>query len=362
MIIGCALLGLAIVLGVAGRKSRVTLFAVFIICLILMGLNTNNADFAGYQFFYDAKMEEWSGLNPGYVAAEKIGWALGLDYIQFRMLFSGLGLLLIADTARRYTKNSALVMALYITGAFFYDVVQFKFFLASSVAIFALRYLIDQKKLFLVWYSLSMLLAFSIHPAAILFCLFAIGLFDRRRAFVASATLTVIFILLVYSGIASVLLSSVVDATKAEAYFTAMSRFGSMPYLISVILQVLIVYWTHLETHGVDTFVNEVNGLVPSGTRFVRFYENAVYALLPLAALIPLSVQNFYRPIRSATFLLFIYVSIAGFDEVGNYSKRARTTLVFLFIVWLIFTDFITYSGVAELVVAMELQNNLLWQ
>ena len=326
-----------------------------------MGLNTYNADFIGYQYFYDAKMEEWSGLNPGYVVAEQIGWALGFDYIQFRMLFSGIGLLLIADTVRRYTENHALVMSLYVVGSFFYDIVQFKFFMAASIAVFALRFPIDQKKYYPLWYIVAMLVAYAIHPAAVLFGFFLIGLLDKRKALAVSAVLFVAILALVYSGIAQVLFSSVVDETKAEAYFAEMSRFGSIPYIISIILQILIVYWTQLDIHKNGSIISEMNRIASAEVRYVRFFESAVYALLPLAALIPLSVQNFYRPIRSATILLFIYVAVTKSDRAGNLSERGRSTLIFLFILWLIFTDYIVYGGVIELVVATELENNLLW-
>lgn len=359
--VGYVLTIASVVFGLIGRKSKLSFAFILVACWILMGLNTYNADFVGYQYFYDGKVEEWSGLNLGYVFSEYIGWTLGLDYIQYRMLFSAVGLLLIADTVRRYTANCALVMALYVLGSFFYDIVQFKFFLAASVAIFAFRFVIDRNRFFVVKYIAAMLVVYSIHPAAFLFCFFLVGLLSKRKAFITSVVAALFILILVYSGIAQALFSSLVEADKAEVYFTEMSRFGAIPYFVSILLQVLLVYWTQLDIHSNAGIVEKAGRETSAGNRYARFFESAVYAFLPLVAFVPLSVQNFYRPARSATILLFIYFAIVGFDQKDALTKRGRTALLLLLLVWLIFTDFVVYCGVIELVVATELENNLLW-
>ncbi|WP_172135182.1 EpsG family protein [Adlercreutzia sp. ZJ473] len=360
--------------GVVGHRSRFARFFVLTACWLIMAFNTSNADFAGYEYFYEFRIEEWSGLNPGYVLSERVAWALGFDFLQYRMMMSTVALLLIAWFVNRYTRNGAIVLSLYLLLPFLYDVVQFKFFISAAIALFALRFLIDRVRFFALKYAIAMLLAYSVHPASVLFTFLLVGLLGRGRSARVSFAITVVIFLLVYTGIAQAVLSGLTDSIKAEAYFAQMSRFGSIPYLISVGLQVFIVYITQSYTAEVFEKADRPTlsvvrcgeghaqeGQDDAAARFLSFFDSAVYSFLPIAAFIPLSIQNFYRPIRSASILFFIYFAIMLFEQRESLSDRGRTFLVLAFSVWMIGTVFLVYYPVLDLVVAPELTNNLLW-
>ncbi|MDN5945105.1 MAG: hypothetical protein L0I00_07825, partial [Lactiplantibacillus plantarum] len=60
----------------------------FLICLIiLLGGNTQNADFFTYQWLYQAHIPYG---EPGYRVLTRIGPMLGLDYRQFRLVLAAI--------------------------------------------------------------------------------------------------------------------------------------------------------------------------------------------------------------------------------------------------------------------------------
>ena len=356
MQIGIILTAAAAIIGWIKRNSRVSCILVFAAMWVLMGLNTYNADYVGYQYFYDFKLEDYSGVNYGYLALEQFCWSLGLDFVQFRMLASFSGLCLITLFVRRYSRNASAVLVLYMLMPFFYDIVQFKFFMAASFAIYGLRFLIDRTNFYILKFFIFLGVAALIHPAAVLFGFFLIVLFDKKTALKVSLVVALAVLFLTVSGLGQTLGRALTDNIKGEAYFSVASRFGWITYFVSV---VGIVVVSHLSFSSMSIGGRGETADAPA--RFEAFFASAQYAFLPLIALVPLSVQNFYRPIRSANVLFLMHFASLLFDDSGKTVKSEKTGLVFLFVLWLIFTQIIVYKGVIDIVLVDELTNNLLW-
>lgn len=360
MIMVCGILALLVVaaLGCYKRQSLpVTILVVFGLW-ILMGLNTMNADYAQYQYLYDFRIEDATGVNFGYLAAERLAWTLELDFLQFRMLYSAAGLLLLALFVRRYSSVPNVVLVLYGFLPFMYDIVQFKFFMAAAVAVYSMRFLIDRTRLFGLKFGVGLLVATLVHPAAFLFIAFAIGLLERHAAFKVSLLLSVLILFAVYSGVASFFASFVMGSAQYETYMSELGRFGWIPYLVSSVGAIALAYFSsHLRNR--DCAVVDADG---GEARYIRFFESAKYAFLLLAALLPLSVQNFYRPLRVGNILLLMHLSSFVFGRRGSFPKNEKAALVALAILWFIFTQIMLYQGVLDIVVAEELSNNLLWE
>lgn len=353
---GIVLTVAACLLGFTKRRSLVVTTCILIIMWVLMGLNTMNADFMQYKYLYDYKLLDASGVNSGYLAAEHLSWALGLDFLQFRMLFAAIGLILIASFVRRYSSCPNVVLALYLLLPFLYDVVQFKFFMAASVAIFSMRFLIDRTKLYGLKYAIGIAISSLIHPAALLFCVFGIGLFDGRTAFRVALTATVFIVAAVYSGFASYLSSFILDPIKRAAYMSELGRFGWIPYLVSIVSSVAIAYFASPLRHA-----EKLPEAIDGEARFLAFFESAKFAFLPLLALLPLSLQNFYRPIRSANLLFLMYFSSYSSSRDNSFPQPEKVALTVFFIIWLVFTQVVLYRGVIDTVLIPELTYNLIW-
>lgn len=357
MIQGCILMFLAFVVGFSAQRSRVITVGILVVLWTLMGLNTHNADYVQYQYFYDIQSLDASGITIGYLALEQVCWYFSLTFLQFRMLFAAIALVLLTLFVRRYSTRPNVVLVLYMLLPFLYDIVQFKFFLASAVAIYFLRFLIDQNRFYGFWFVAGLFLSACIHPAALLYVVFALGLLRRETAFKISITAAIIIFLAVYIGLAQRFAILFVDSTKYEAYFTNLGRFGWTPYFISVLVSVAIMELS-------APFKRISNEYLPEKgepEKFHEFFKCANYSFLPLAALLPISVQNFYRPIRSGSILYFIsFASIAG-DKWRVLSEKERIGLTLIAIAWFLCTQFILYNDVVSIVIVDELTNNILW-
>ena len=354
MTFGICLVGIAFLLATIKKKSPVVTAIILLVLWVLMGFNTLNDDYVGYQYPYESRVEDLSGITKGYLAMERVGWALNLDFLQFRMLCSAIGLLLIASFVLRYSSCPNVVLALYMLLPFMYDIVQFKFFMAASVAIFSMRFLIDRTKFYGMKFVIGLCIAILIHPASLLFSFFLFGCLHRKTALGFSILLSFVIIFAVYSGIAQSISVFFMDSIKQMAYMTQMSRFGWIPYFISVILSVVITYFSTKQIHS-DNFKED------GESRFLHFFESAQYAFLPLISLVPLSVQNFYRPIRSANLLFLICFVAFWARRSETFPKKERVLLCMLMIAWFIFTQIVLYRGVIDIVLIPQLSNNLLW-
>ena len=351
----------ATVFGLVKRHSRaVCIFVVGTMWLIL-AFNSDNADFAGYKYYYDFRIIEaaGAGLNTGFVATEQLGWFLGLDFYQYRALFGGIALVLVYRFVNKYSNAPGAVLSLYLLLPFLYDVTQFKFFLASSIALTAVSFLIDKKKHYVFFYILLMLMAFAIHPASALFSVFLIGLVTKRWAFLLSIVATILIVASVYSGLIQIILRAFMDSVKAEAYLTNISRFGFITYAVSTLFIIVLVICMQNELRRNSDDI-PARGERPSDG-FLSFFESGVFGFLPLTAFCIISLQNFYRPIRSALVMLYILYFLIAERSAGGLSRESKGLFTLGFILWFAFTFYIIMWDVSDIVVDAVLTNNLLW-
>lgn len=360
--------------GLFRRQSKPIAFCILVVLWVIFSLNTYNDDYIGYEFLFNNNLVtyEGSGQTVGFQALISAAKFFGLDFMQFRCVVGFICLFLMYSFISRYTKSIAFVLGLYILLPFLYDVVQFRFFLASCIAVYSLKFLIDNEKHGILYFIIGVGIASLIHTAAILFLAFLLVKLKDKILPAISILLFLILLVMGYSGLIVPLASQFIDSVKLEVYFTEMSRFGFLRYWVSIILMLLLI-------RGLDVrkaLPTSMNGFMSGGENvstiesgkpsskgdmFVAFFYRAMYAYLPLMALIPLSTTNFYRPIRSTLILMFIYFAILVFDKRTCFSKKEVTLFILVFIIWFSYTCYFLFSGVWDLVVVTELTNNLLW-
>lgn len=355
--------------GFLKRNSKVISILMVAALWVLMGFNNVNADYANYEYVYNGSaIYVGAGQTAGYWFLVGVAKGFGLDFFTFRAICCAVGLLNIYAFISRYTKNSAYVLALYLICPFFYDIVQFRFFFASSFAVFGMRFLVEgegKKKLF---YAVFVAIATLIHPACALFAYFYIVCMSERKALFVSMVLVFVSLFATYTGIAATIGSHILDSVKAETYLSTMGRFGFLPYWASILLSVATVIGIKPGKRfdsgcAGPALAGEVSS--PADMRAAKFNEfsrKAVLVFMPLGALLPLSVQNFYRIIRSALVLVYIhYTNMAFGVEKKCISKRDSQLLFLIFWVWFALTTYVLFNGVWDQVVVVELENNLLW-
>ena len=359
---------LAIGVGFLKRHSALASFFILLVLWVLFSLNTGNADYQGYEYLYNNQMFAiaGSGQTAGYQFLSNICYQLGFDYLQFKCIVGTLGLALLFLFARRYTNNAAFVLALYLVIPFFYDVVQLRFFLAASVAVFFTRFIIERTRFGVFLFLFGLLIAFSVHPASLLFSFLLLGRLSKKAAKWLSIGLFLVILIAVYSGLLVPIAALFVDQVKFEVYFSEMARFGFLPYWASSGLILVLVQGTRKLSDGNQLSDNVRYECSEDLMRcrqdaFMEFFDRACFAILPLSALVPLSVTNFYRPIRSMIFLAHIYCALLLIERKELYGKMDRIIFAIGYATWIVFTSVILYQGVFNEVVLSVLNCNLLW-
>lgn len=356
--------------GIVKRNSKMVSGLMLLAMWLLMGFNSHNADYAAYQAMYNFTMTRaGSGIPIGYWILICASRTIGLNFVAFRAICCGIGLLNIYLLVSRYTRDGAFVLAAYMICPFFYDIVQFRFFFASSIAIVGTIFLIEGKRTLKLFFAVFVLVASTIHPACTFFLVFYITCLTERRAALASCVVALGILMATYTGLTASLASLVMDDVKASLYLSSMGRLGFLPYWGSIFLSALFVTGTMRSgSHERDS---EGRALLHGNTddsidvrvlMFDEFARKAVYTMLPLGAILPLSVQNFYRPIRSSLIIINIYCSNVFYgSERQHVSATARELLFVIYWVWLALTAYTLFYDIWDVVIITELESNLLW-
>lgn len=141
--------------------------------VLLFGGINNCADYQNYLIFYQdvghegLKNSELSEIGFRFLAY--LGNVIGLSYQLFRTLVAIIGLLLIQKTILDFTKKYNLVFLLYFIYPFILDVIQIRNFLAASIVVFSLRFIIKNSRKDDVKYLIAILIAASVHSVSVFF-------------------------------------------------------------------------------------------------------------------------------------------------------------------------------------------------
>ena len=159
-------------------KERFFIFLITAFMLILACFSYDMADYNAYALGYERIGNGYTGgylMELGYILCEKIGNYAGMSFSVFRFFFLGIAILLLTASIYQYAKNRAVcIMLLYIIYPFLFDIVQMRHFMASTIAIFALRFLREKTYANMIKYVLFILLASMMHLSALLYMIMLI--------------------------------------------------------------------------------------------------------------------------------------------------------------------------------------------
>lgn len=159
-----------------GRIITLSFVVIMSILFILMGLNTNNPDYSYYeQLFYRVQNGiSWHSVETGFWLLVNIASKIGMNYPQFLLVYTAVGLILIGNSLILYTRKPILAIVCYFCYPFFLDLVQIRHFMAMAIFVFACRYLLHYNKANLIKYCLLIFLAATQHIIALAFLFFLI--------------------------------------------------------------------------------------------------------------------------------------------------------------------------------------------
>lgn len=340
-----------IILGMIFKKSKLLTYTMMLAAVILIGGSSLNADYYSYENNYFAignGLNSWN-FEIGFQWLNRLIFNLGFSYQQFRLIIALMGMLLIYKTIKKFTNNTAYVMALYLIYPLILDTIQIRNFLAMSIVIYGMRYIICLNKQYLK-YILTILLATSIHSTmAFYLAVLLVSLKNNRRMTFLVTSVSILSAILMPYLIKG--MSFFVASEKINAYFfTETSMFtqaGVFLYFLYSIFIVKFMEWK-LSKREKGSLINEnkfSEGIVnrklsKDSFKTYEIDKKAITSINIIALLsLPLVVNNlnFFRLYRNLFIINYIYY---GF-YLEKYKKSYNGYLVQLLIIMLIVGSFI---------------------
>ncbi|MFL2028499.1 EpsG family protein [Loigolactobacillus zhaoyuanensis] len=220
----------------------------FLACMIvLMGANTNNADFFTYQWLYNAHIPYG---EPGYRVLTRIGALLGFNYQQFRLVLVAIFLIILYRGIQRLTPHTAGFMALYFFYPFFLDVIQLRNFMMMTLLVYASHFLLEKTYRNLALFTLFVLLGASFQVLGVLYLLvIPLYYFDEHNLWKISL-LSVVFLLSVVvmvPQLAQGLLQLLghLHLSHLSLYFVQKVRLGYLPFWLFSMFDLAFTYFSY---------------------------------------------------------------------------------------------------------------------
>lgn len=221
-----------LVVGFVKKDSKLVLFLLMLLVIVLFAGNTYNADSLAYSDNYSniANGKYDPSFEQGFQILNAISFYLGLSYNQFLLIVSSVGILLIVSTMKIYTASVSYVMCLYILYPFVWDTIQVRNFLAMAILIFGSRYIISEKKNYHK-YFLCIIIASTMHITA-LFYLVGILVSFKDTKKIGKVVFTIITVSTI---IISIMMPYVIDISgsrKLEIYFMTQTSWYTKIFII----------------------------------------------------------------------------------------------------------------------------------
>lgn len=303
---------------------------VCVLLLVLGCLNYQNADYVAYEYQFDNfdLHPNYYGDSIGYQVLVMGGRAMGLSFLVFRGSLVLISILLIWSTLVSLEGHSSAVTIALLTYAifpFFYDVVQFRFMLASSILLYGLSKLYYGKK---AVFFLFLTLASSIHYSLIYGVVFLLVDIDVRRLKMASLFITLAITTACFCGVLPDLLSLFLTPERAESYINKRQGIGAFIACFIVIALPLFV--------GSLRRTRKVGGragfsALRSNDGLGVFCEKIGWLCVPLCGVLILDVSTGFRLIRYLLVIFYLYFYKIAFSKGVVVQERQVIFLLSVF-------------------------------
>jgi hypothetical protein len=209
------------------KSNKIVLYSTSVLLVLFMGGIYNCADDQNYKDFFGYVKQHglhfFASIEIGFIFLVFVAGKIGLTYTLFRTFIGFIGLILIQKTVLDFTKKYSFVYLLYFIYPFMLDVIQYQNFLATSIVIYSMRFLVQSSKKGDIKFLIGILVAFSIHYMAVFFLPFVlIKKISVKELFLSAVILVPVLCLLTSSPLIPNLVNKVVGKDLAailEVYF-----------------------------------------------------------------------------------------------------------------------------------------------
>lgn len=335
------------ILGIFFRKSKLYVLITILALGWLTLISPNIADFKAYENVYNFIGTGNLYLNTGYGwwILCRIGNLLQFNYAQFKFVILVIGLLLIWSTIWHLKLNDNLIMATYIIYPAITDLIQIRFFVATSIVIFFLRFLLRNTKRDNILYILGVLLAAQVHTSAYFYLIFVLCLYIVKH-FEATfiATVGALCLFFVRKDLVISLISRIGTEQESSFYLTSQyytSFNDTLLFVFTTIFFFLIsiyMYKTYIASDLVTINTNSQIELIR--INFLKFLIGANYISIFIVLLSSLAF-TFLRLQKPLWILNYMGLAIISDRNIKSKISPSILNIIYfcLALVWILVSE-----------------------
>jgi len=346
-------------IGIIKKKSRLIFYLLLAWIWILFAFNTMNGDYDAYSYNYNYLLQDY-GFNSfglGYTLFQKLATYFNLDYQGFLLLFSFVGLVLIAVSINNYTEKGAIVLSLYIIYPFFWDVTQIRNFFSMAIIIYFSKYILSQNKNYMK-YIIGVIIAAQFHISALFYLLFIlIKFFNLKRITMISTFITILLLAFSNASIGRIILKLLSSEGKMKYFLSSTTILTKVAIIVLFSLNILVSYIIY----------KKMNSAICEERNVIRIDYSALLKInIILIIMLPFVLLNldFIRLFRNISILNYIAfvncISIKKLERIkfDNFIL-INLELLILLLCFLWLTIYVTNGGS---VINSVFNNNLLFK
>lgn len=298
---------LLIILSLTIPRMSVVNYAIIIFLGWLSVTRINAADFISYEnIYYVISPQRLYETGYGWYVLNNWGRSLNLTFAQFKGLLTVIGLILILITCQNFlSKNSNLVLGLYLLYPALINVVQIRFFFASSIVIFSLIFLKKENVINLIIFALLVGVGITIHTSVAFYLVFLlIPIIEKNEKIFSWIVIVGTILLMPFKNFIQNTIS--IFANDRQLSYLDGSQVGSnMTVLITIIL--IIVFY--LLSNQINTVIQKNDDYDIKEKQVSKLINNINLCFLLLIPAILIS-SEFARVQRISWILMYIEISM----------------------------------------------------
>ncbi|MGV3060936.1 EpsG family protein [Streptococcus hyovaginalis] len=318
----------------------------FFILWFLFGFNTRTVDLENYKMFYlHAKNGvRFPGIESGYYFFLRFCNIVGLSFQQYMIFYSFIGSVLILKSVNKYTDNKAIISTiLFIIFPYFYFIVAQRYFMATAIIIWSIRYLLYDYQYGKIKFIFCILLAATFHTYSLMALIYLVSTFKNKTINLSLIFILVLSILIIFFK-GPIFIPFTHFFPKLSIYLLDNTRISTKFFLgVYFLLKLLFC-------ELVNKFSYEGNN------KLIKINKLSIFTF-------PLSIisMNFMRIEYSMLVFLSILIFRTNADKLDQKKNTELFVIKLLYIIfYLFFAYFLLYLYSFETVVKMIIENNLL--
>lgn len=303
------------------QKSK-SLTLITFLFLWTLSWTRSQTDFNNYEIMY----LQGDASDIGYAIITHIFYRLGVDYYEFRLFFLAIGWSIYAWFTIKYSKKCAFTSIVYLWTVALFDMEQNRNFVAFSICLVGLTFIIKNHSLKnQIKFASTVLIASLFHITCAYFLIF---LFLDKRVISKLSPIKILIILFICGGLLLYFFSRQIS-DKVENYNTGVSVLSKVLITVLLICNFLFIRFVKerkLSSRIIHQLTTPQYNLTVYDKDKIYLYNAGLFLLLP-AAFMALSSLRIYRYME---ILNLCYIT----DRLTSQSLIKRTFFNILTIVY----------------------------